>query len=117
MSFQEKHSFENRKLESLRIRSKYPDRIPVVIEKANQTDLIEIDKCKFLVPSDLTVSQFIYVIRKRLKLPPEKALFVFIMNTIPPGSALMSTIYEDYKHNDGFVYMQYAGENTFGSTC
>ena len=38
--------------------------------------------------ADLTVGQFIYVIRKRIKLPPERALFIFANNVIPPTGAL-----------------------------
>jgi hypothetical protein len=30
------------------------------------------------VPQDLTVGQFVYVIRKRIKLPAEKAIFIFV---------------------------------------
>lgn len=29
--------------------------------------------------------------------------------------ALMSALYEEYKDEDGFLYMTYSGENTFGS--
>ena len=29
-------------------------------------------------PADLTVGQFVYVIRKRIKLSPEKAIFIFV---------------------------------------
>jgi hypothetical protein len=36
------------------------------------------------VPSDLTVGQFVYVIRKRIKLSPEKAIFIFVKNVLPP---------------------------------
>ena len=39
---------------------------------------------RYLVPADLTVGQFIYVIRKRIKLPPERAIFIFVDNVIPP---------------------------------
>jgi len=47
------------------IRAKHPDRIPVIVDKrAGDSSLPEIDKKKFLVPSDLTVGQFMYVIRK-----------------------------------------------------
>jgi GABA(A) receptor-associated protein len=35
------------------------------------------------VPADLTVGQFIYVIRKRVKLDPDKAIFIFVNDTIP----------------------------------
>ena len=39
---------------------------------------------RYLVPADLTVGQFVYVIRKRIKLSSEKAIFIFIKNTLPP---------------------------------
>jgi GABA(A) receptor-associated protein len=46
--------------------------------------------CRYLVPSDLTVGQFVYVIRKRIKLSPEKAIFIFVKNVLPPtGGTLM----------------------------
>jgi len=41
------------------------------------------------VPADLTVGQFVYVIRKRIKLAPEKAIFVFINNFLPPTGELL----------------------------
>ncbi|KAE9034773.1 hypothetical protein PR001_g9578 [Phytophthora rubi] len=62
----------------------YSDRIPVICEKADPSDILDIDKKKFLVPVDLTVGQFVYVIRKRIKLSPEKAIFIFINNVLPP---------------------------------
>ena len=39
---------------------------------------------RYLVPSDLTVGQFVYVIRKRIKVSPEKAIFMFVKNVLPP---------------------------------
>ena len=98
------------------IRSHYPGRIPVIVEKDTRSrDAPEIDKSKFLVPSDLSVGQFAYVIRKRLHMKPEKALFLFVGNVLPPTSANMNTIYEKYHDKeDHFLYVTYAGENTFG---
>ena len=112
--FKAKHSFENRSIESSKIISKYPDRIPVIVEKQETTDIVEIDKNKYLVPRDLTVGQFVYVIRKRMKLPPEKAIFIFVNNQIPMQSMTISTVYNENKDDDGFLYIKYAGENTFG---
>ncbi|KAF8831534.1 hypothetical protein HHX47_DHR1000755 [Lentinula edodes] len=106
---------EKRKAEAERIRQKYPDRIPVICEKADRTDIPTIDKKKYLVPSDLTVGQFVYVIRKRIKLAPEKAIFIFVDEVLPPTAALMSAIYEEHKDEDNFLYVSYSGENTFGS--
>jgi len=105
---------EKRQAEAQRIREKYPDRIPVIVEKAEKSDISDIDKKKYLVPADLTVGQFVYVIRKRIKLSPEKAIFIFVNNVLPPTAALMSAIYEEHKDDDGFLYISYSGENTFG---
>ena len=98
---------------------------------------------RYLVPADLTVGQFVYVGHKRIELSAEKAIFVFVKNTLPPigkypvmpndvffftfiamilctkslvvAAVLMSAIYEENKDQDGFLYMTYNGENTFGS--
>ena len=105
---------EQRSFESNRIRVKYPDRIPVIVEKSPKSDVPDLDKKKYLVPSDLTFGQFVYVIRKRVKLSAEKAIFIFVNNKLPPTASLMSTIYEENKDEDGFLYVLYSGENTFG---
>ncbi len=114
-NFNKKFSFADRANESSRIKIKYPNRIPVICEKAQgKSTAPDIDKNKYLVPCDLTIGQFLYVIRKRIKLPPESALFLFINGTIPSASMLMSSIYENEKDPDGFLYITYAQENTFG---
>ncbi|KAJ0102654.1 hypothetical protein Patl1_04172 [Pistacia atlantica] len=133
---------ERRQAEAARIREKYPDRIPVIVEKAERSDIPDIDKkklvihllllfnksmfsvlwhdeCRYLVPADLTVGQFVYVVRKRIKLSAEKAIFIFVKNILPPTGkkpAMMSAIYEENKDEDGFLYMTYSGENTFGAS-
>ena len=110
------------------------------------------------------MGQFIYVIRKRIKLRAEQAIFVFVNGkTLPPTgiapdgaevpselalislsfpflfyvlvivlfcfcencencvscfvfgvAAVISALYKDYKDEDGFLYMAYSGESTFG---
>ncbi|GMI73567.1 autophagy 8f [Hibiscus trionum] len=115
-SFKIEHDFEKRRAEAARIREKYPDRIPVIVEKAERSDIPTIDKKKYLVPADLTVGQFVYVIRKRIRLSAEKAIFIFVDSVLPPTGAIMSTIYDEKKDEDGFLYVTYSGENTFGSS-
>lgn len=114
-SFKQERDFEKRKSESARIRAKYPGRVPVIVEKAGRSDIPNVDKNKYLVPSDLTLGQFTYVIRKRLDLSAEKAIFLFIDSVLPTTGALMSTLYEEKKDEDGFLYITYSGENTFGN--
>ena len=105
---------EKRQAEAARIAQRFKDRVPVICEKVENSDIPEIDKRKYLVPVDLTVGQFVYVIRKRIKLPSEKAIFIFVNDILPPTAALISTIYEEHKDDDGFLYVLYSGENTFG---
>jgi len=100
--------------ESKRILKKYPDRIPIIVELATQTDLPPLDKYKYLVPMDITVGQFNYVIRKRIKLEQDKALFMFVNNSLPPTSAMISDVYSHNKNEDGFCYFIAAAESTFG---
>ena len=115
-SFKHKNSFKERYNESITILAKYPDRIPVIVERATNSsdDCPDIDKHKYLVPNDLSIGQFVYVIRKRLKIPPEKALFLFINGMILSSSILISSIYDCYKDKDGYLYVMYTFENTFG---
>ncbi|KAG5366575.1 Autophagy-related protein 8 [Yarrowia sp. B02] len=112
--FKDEHPFEKRRAEAERIRKKYDDRVPVICEKVEKSDIPVIDKKKYLVPADLTVGQFVYVIRKRIKLSSERAIFIFVDDVLPPTAALMSSIYEEHKDEDGFLYVTYSGENTFG---
>lgn len=113
-TFKERHPFDQRKKEAQRVRAKYPDRIPIIAEIAPKSDIPPLDKVKYLVPADLTCGQFLYVIRKRIKLTPEKALFLFINNTIPPTGSVMSQIYEENKEDDLFLYCTVSGETSFG---
>ena len=115
VSFRKQYSFEKRIEEANRIISKFRDRVPVIVERAERSDVPEIDKKKYLVPYDLTFGQFLYVVRKRAKLSSEKALFCFIGESyLPPTASLMSTLYQTHRDKDGFLYMRYSGENTFG---
>ncbi|XP_059164940.1 gamma-aminobutyric acid receptor-associated protein-like 2 [Physella acuta] len=114
--FKEEYTFEHRMLESGKIRTKYPERIPVIVEKDPKSHITYIDKRKFLVPNDISVAQFMWIIRKRIQLPSEKAIFLFVGKVLPQSSASMGQIYEDHKDEDGFLYIAYSGENTFGDT-
>ena len=116
MTYKSEHSKETRTSEANKIRKKYPDRIPIIVERADNASksVPDIDKKKFLVPSDLTMGQFQYVIRKRVKLNAEKAMFVFVNNKMISTSTLLTLVYDEHKDEDGFLYVTYCGENTFG---
>jgi len=113
-NFKKQFSISQRTEESKRIMAKYPDRIPIIVEKIEHSFAPDIDKHKYLVPKGLTIGQFIYVIRKRINLEPEQALFIFIDNTLPPTTQLLSDIYKNHKEKCGFLFVKYGTENCFG---
>lgn len=113
--FKKTHTKTQRLAESQRITTQYPDRVPIICEKLpGAKNIPDIDKKKYLAPGVLTIGQFMFVIRKRLKLSAEKALFIFIDNKIPSASQQLSEVYRTNKDLDGFLYVAYSFENTFG---
>ena len=113
-NFKKKYNLKLRKEESEKIIHKYNDRVPVIVEKHNSCEYDDLQKSKFLAPKNLTLGQFIYIIRKNIKLRPEKAIFVTINGILPATSALMVDLYENNKEEDNFLYIVYSSENTFG---
>uniref|UniRef100_A0A0D9XVZ9 ABC transporter domain-containing protein n=1 Tax=Leersia perrieri TaxID=77586 RepID=A0A0D9XVZ9_9ORYZ len=111
--FKEEFTLEERAKESAAMIASYPDRIPVIVERFSSSSLPEMEKRKYLVPCDMPVGQFIFILRSRLHLSPGTALFVFINNTLPQTAQLMGSMYESYKdEDDGFLYMCYSSEKT-----
>lgn len=113
--YKKKKTLRERTIESINILNKYPGRIPIICERQG-TNIPPIDRSKYLVPSDLTMGQFLYVIRKRLSLDPSLGLFLFIGNEglLINSAKLILECYNEYKDDDGFLYLKYSGENTFG---
>ena len=113
--FKKEKTLEERKQEYKRICTKYPDLVPVICERMVGSDLPVSQRRKYLVPRDITMGQFKYVIRKRIELLPDQALFVFVNNTVlAPTRDLLSEVHKEHADEDGFLYMVYSGESTFG---
>lgn len=106
-------TFEQRCKESQIMRDKFIDRVPVIIEKRSDK-APTIDKKKYMTPVSLTLGQLVFVIRKRLKIKPEDALFVFIGNRMVTQTQTIGDCYDKMKDEDGFLYVCYDIENTFG---
>jgi len=114
ITFKQQYPFTHRKEECERILCKFADRIPVICERVPNSKLAIMEKRKYLIPKDLTVGQFMYVIRKQLKCAPEESIFFSVNGTIPSSTTAVSQLYHKYKDEDGFLYFTYSGENTFG---
>jgi GABA(A) receptor-associated protein len=97
-----------------RLQSKFPNSIFAFVSQGPRSELPPLDKHKYIVPKDLTVGQFLFVLRRRMKLPPEKALFVFIDNNLPVSSQTMGELYAQHKSRDGVIRLVCTSESVFG---
>ena len=102
---------------SQKLLSKYQDRIPVVIEK---TEFIELENYKYLLPRNLLVSEFMCIIKTKMNkaLDEKKAIFTFVKSDknyiLIPMNQTIQEIYNIHKNSDGFLYIKFGVENTFG---
>ena len=98
-----------------KILKNHPDRVPVYVDKKKGDDLPDLDNHKYLIPKDMTVAQFMVIIRKKVKIDSKKALFIFMNNSIlPPNQATFGSLHAEYADSDGVLYTTFAVENTFG---
>ena len=122
--FKKKYNFSERLKESKKILLKYPNHVPVIIQQSKNSKIPIIDKHKFIVPNEVTVGQFMYIIRKRIRLSPSKAMYIFVEHDIsrdkkeyiiPTNTEIIGNLYNKYKAECLFLYVVINGENTFGN--
>ena len=111
---------EERKIKSHKLKELYPNRIPVIVEMSSSSAsfskfMDQKHKVKYLVPNELCMGQFVKILRDKMKINESAALFFFINNKLFPMTSLLSTLYQEYGDEDGFLYIEFCEENTFGS--
>lgn len=85
-------------------------KIPLILDTK-----INIDKKKYIVPVDMTISQFNYLLRNKITSNEKQGLIIFINNTLPTQMQTFGELYNLYKNeDDAFLYMKLTQENTFG---
>lgn len=96
-----------------RLLKKYPDRIPIIVH-IDTRFLIDInEKLKFLAPSNSTLSEFLNIIREKIKINKYQGLFIFIDNQLPNLSYTLNHLYNLHQQ-DLILHIHIKPENTFG---
>lgn len=97
------------------IKQKYPTYIPIIVHTHGK-DKIGLTKRKFLVGGEITVGQFLCILRKKIsKMKPNEAIFLLINNTVPVQTATLSTVYHQHVDiNTNMLRITICKENTFG---
>ncbi|KAL4622984.1 microtubule-associated proteins 1A/1B light chain 3C-like [Arapaima gigas] len=114
--FKQRKCLATRKHEVCSIRSKFPNKLPVIVERCvREKHLPLLDKTKFLVPHELTLGQFLCLLRSKIDLSPTQTLYLLVSErSMLCLSASMSEIYSRYSDPDGFLYITYASQDMFG---
>lgn len=124
--FKQEFSLERRKEESAKLQRRHPEYIPIILYKIKETDP-DVPKHKYLIKREDPASKFIMHVRNLMKanpdeaqnekpisLKPDEALFFFTGNEQFSGQVQVGNVYEQHKDEDGFLYIQYGLEHTFG---
>lgn len=126
--FKKKYSLIERKDITKKILEKYVDKCPIYLSLDNAI-LSNIDPIfrkninRYIVTSNLTLSQYLSIIRKKINFSQNESLTLFIeifegnklINTIlAPLTSSIDYIYNNYKDDDGFIYLKIVKENVFG---
>lgn len=113
LAFRERLTFDQRKLEFERVKRKRPEYVPTIIVRGSK-DAPYIDKEKYLVPKEVTSTQMSFIVRRRLNMRADQALFLFCDNRILGPNHTMVQLAQEFADEDGFLYLTYTLENTFG---
>lgn len=112
--FKMKYTYDDRKKKSSDMIKKYPDKVCVILEKGDNT-VQDLDTSQFVLNKNVTVGHLIYMIREGINIAQYDSIYIFIeKGYIPISSDNIGRLYDKYADQDGFLYMTYCREKTFG---
>lgn len=117
LSFKQENSLDKRIELSQKIIINHPGRYPVIVEPYKYDDITipKILKRKYLAPEDINMGQLLYQVRKNIEnLTPDESLNFFIDNRNVVMNDYLYDVYKKRRDSDGFLYIKYTTEPTFG---
>lgn len=111
-------TLEEKRKDADRLREKYPDKVPVIVQVAKSSEIPQTRKPKYLMPKSISIGKVQTILRDYLKdqdFDESKALFIFVKDVMPMISETLGDLDDQHRNEDGFLYLSYSGENTFGA--
>ncbi len=117
ISYRESTSFNQRKNKSLLLLERFEGRVPIILEKSNKDSVLPFPtKYKYIISLDMTIANVLNILKKNLNI--NETISIYLMckdhNIMLSGSQSIEYIYNNYKNEDGFLYLTYCSENVFG---
>ena len=113
LNFKAKFDYGKRCEASQNVKKQYPNRLPCIVEAYKKNDP-PTTKYKYLAPRDISLSKLMIEIRKNVVIDEGLSIIFMINNMIIPSTRTMEDIYNRYVDDDGFLYIIYTCESTFG---
>lgn len=106
----------NREVEA--IRHRFPNKVPLYVTRyVRDREVPVLGRTKFLVPQELTMSQFLYIIRTKMKLRDSQALYLLVNDKVLASHSMtMAQAYQQFRSHDGYLHITYAAQQVFGWT-
>lgn len=98
------------------IKQQYPNYIPIIVRTNKKDKDLKLTKTKFLVTSEITLAQFLVILRKKISvIKSTESIFLLINDTLSPVTLTLSSIYNEKKDIDtNMLFITVCKENTFG---
>lgn len=115
LPFRTRLTQEQRAREFTRVTTRHPEHVPTILERGDPA-APRLDREKFLLPPNLTVAQLVYVVRRRLRMGSDEALFLVCgKGTVVGGPTTVRELSLRFSDpSDGFLYVRYTLEHAFG---
>ncbi len=118
MSYIELTDIKDRKNKSSVLLLKHKECVPVILEKSKTEKLLpQMEKFKYIIPRTNTIAHVLKILRDKLNINETVSIYIvcgtknkFLLS----GSQSIDYIYNTYKNEDGFLYLEYCSENVFG---
>ena len=126
--YSQQHSLQKRIEHSTFISAKFPERVPLIVQPKPHSSSTWLKNSKILAPKTSTIGALLCHVRETIPLDAQCGLYYMVDTSkkeISPflnqqyqiigGNDLVGHLYTQFVKPDGFCYIYYAAESTFGA--